>query len=325
MREMGGYVKDFSLLLRLGTDLPGAVTVHSETEPDDDDSGEYASALSLADHPIRHSLAGVQLKYSIHGDRLTFPASGEGAWWIAKLPDRSLKDLPLNEYLTMRWLKDAGMNAPRVQLVPASSIGGIPEGLIDPGELIYLIERYDRPVGHRIHTEDFAQIADVAPMFKYGPPDDKVTYDSMGEVMLDLLGEPGYREYLERLTAMLVIGNTDAHLKNWALIYLDGRAPSLSPVYDFHSLTVYSRYQFGPLALSLSGEVMAPLIYGDTFRQLAERNSFDSDIALDIVRQSVSKLRSAWSGELRAEAEDRFPALARHFTSRLDSLPICDA
>src|SRR5262249_30056331 len=124
--------------------------------------------------------------------------------------------------------------------------------------------------------------------------------------------------------AMLVVGNTDAHLKNWALIYLDGRQPSLSPVYDFHSLTIYSKYQYGPLALSLGGQVMAPLIYGDNFRQLAERSAFDADMVLDMVRQSISKLRSAWSGELRAEAESRFPALARHFTGRLDSLPISD-
>lgn len=88
--------------------------------------------------------AKVQLKYSIHGDRLTFPASGDGSWWIAKLPDRSLKDLSLNEYLTMRWLQAAGMAVPRVQLVPAASVEGIPEGLVDPADQIYLIERFDR-------------------------------------------------------------------------------------------------------------------------------------------------------------------------------------
>ncbi|HEY3906854.1 MAG TPA: HipA N-terminal domain-containing protein, partial [Streptosporangiaceae bacterium] len=148
IREMGGgYVRDFTLLLRLGADLPGAVTVHSSTEPDDDIPDDHAPDADPADHPIRHSLAGVQLKYSIHGDRLTFPASGDGAWWIAKLPDRSLKDLPLNEYLTMRWLQEAGLNVPRVQLVPAASIEGIPEGLIDPAELIFLSERFDRQHG----------------------------------------------------------------------------------------------------------------------------------------------------------------------------------
>lgn len=51
VREMGGgYVRDFTLLLRLGSNLPGAVTVHSASDE---------LELLQADHPIRHSLAGV--------------------------------------------------------------------------------------------------------------------------------------------------------------------------------------------------------------------------------------------------------------------------
>lgn len=92
------------------------MTVDSQTEPDDDPAEWLEREHRGADHAIRHSLAGVQLKYSIHGSRLTFPASGDGAWWIAKLPDRSLKDLWLNEYLTMLWLKAPGMNVPRIRL-----------------------------------------------------------------------------------------------------------------------------------------------------------------------------------------------------------------
>jgi serine/threonine-protein kinase HipA len=323
VREMGGgYVRDFTLLLRLGSNLPGAVTVHSTMDPGSDLTPSDEPEPLRADHPIRHSLAGVQLKYSIHGDHLTFPASGDRAWWIAKLPDRSLKDLSLNEYLTMRWLRAAEMNVPRVQLVPASSIEGIPDGLVDPTELIYLIERFDRSTTGRIHTEDFAQIADVAPKFKYS--ESRVTYDSMGSAIFNLMGARSYLEYIERLVAMLVVGNTDAHLKNWSLIYSDGRLPTLSPIYDFHSLTVYTRYQYVPLALTLSSESMASAIYPDSFRKLAERSEFDPDLAAHAVLNIVSRLRSAWSGELRTEAEARFPALAKHFASRLQTLPICD-
>lgn len=324
IREMGGgHVRDFTLLLRLGSDLPGAVTVHSTAELGDDQIEDDEPGLQQPDHPIRHSLAGVQLKYSIHGDHLTFPASGDGAWWIAKLPDRSLKDLSLNEYLTMRWLKAAGMNVPRTQLVPASSIDGIPDGLVDPNERVYLIERFDRSVGGRIHTEDFAQVADVGAKFKYN--DSGVTYDSMGNAINGLLGTSGYLEYVERLVAMLVVGNTDAHLKNWALIYADGRSPALSPIYDFHSLTVYTRYRYVPLALSFNGEGMATAIDDDCFRMLAEHSGFDAERTLDTVHEAVNRLRSAWSGELRTETEATFPALARHFASRLDTLPICGA
>jgi serine/threonine-protein kinase HipA len=321
VREMGGgNIGDFTMLLRLGSRLPGAVTIHGSAEPQGDMASEDDDPGSL-DHPIRHSLAGVQLKYSVHGDRLTFPASGEGAWWIAKLPDRSLKDLSLNEYLTMRWLQSANIDVPAVQLVPASSVGGIPEGLVDPAELIYLIKRFDRSPAGRIHVEDFAQLADVAPAFKYSQSG--ATYDSLAKAMLDLIGQAGYESYIERLVAMLVVGNIDGHLKNWALIYPDGNRPSLSPVYDFHSLTIYSHYLYGTLALSLGGESLSSAVYLDNFRMLAENSGADSVRTVHVVRRTVDRLREAWSGDLRSEAEARFSALAHHFTSRIDSLPIC--
>ena len=40
------------------------------------------------------------------------------------------------------------------------------------------------------------------------------------------------REFLARMVAFILMGNTDAHLKNWALVYPDGRVPQLAPVYD---------------------------------------------------------------------------------------------
>ena len=316
-----GILGDFTMLLRLGSRLPGAVTIHGSTEPQDDIATEDDDRESL-DHPIRHSLAGVQLKYSVHGDRLTFPASGEGAWWIAKLPDRSLRDLSLNEYLTMRWLQSVKMDVPAVQLVPASSVEGIPEGLVDPTDLIYLIKRFDRSLEGRIHVEDFAQLADVSPIFKYSQSG--ATYDSLAEAILGLIGQDAYETFIERLAAMLVVGNIDAHLKNWALIYLNGRTASLAPIYDFHSLTVYSRFLYGTLALSLGGESLSSAVDLDNFRILAENSGADPARTVHVVRRTVDRLREAWSGDLQSEAQARFPALTSHFTYRLESLPICN-
>ncbi len=42
-----------------------------------------------------------------------------------------------------------------------------------------------------------------------------------------------------RLAFSLLIGNGDAHLKNWSLIYRDRRNPTLSPAYDFVSTAAY--------------------------------------------------------------------------------------
>lgn len=321
IREMGGgNIGNFTLLVRLGRYLPGAVTVHADAEPADDSALEGSADLAM-DHPLRHSLAGVQLKYSVSSDRLAFPVTGEGGWWIVKLPDRALRNLATNEYLTMRWLSAAGFPVPPIHLVAADSVKGLPEGLIDPAEPVYVVERFDRSPSGPIHVEDFAQVADVEPMFKYS--ESGVTYDSLATVIRQLTGELGYQEYVRRLVAMIVVGNTDAHLKNWALIYRDGRTPSLAPVYDFHSLTIYNQYRYAPLALSLNEETVPSAIGLDHFRRLAERSGADPTKTVGVVAETVERLRAAWTNELQVEATRGFEALATHFSRRLDSLPIC--
>ncbi|MFG2036971.1 type II toxin-antitoxin system HipA family toxin [Dactylosporangium sp. NPDC048998] len=320
IREMGGgNVGDYTLLIRLGAYLPGAVSVHADAEPDDDFVPEASGGAP--DHPLRHSLAGVQLKFSVAGSRLTSPVSGDGGWWIVKLPDRVFRDLPANEYLTMRWLAAAGFEVPVVDLVAAGRIEGIADGLADPSDLLYIIERFDRTPGGRVHVEDFAQVADVGPMFKYGEPGQ--SYDGLGAVVAQLCGTEGYLDFVRRLAAMIIVGNTDAHLKNWALLYPDGHTPRLAPVYDFHSLTIYSAYKYDPLALSINSQKSPTGITLDDFRRLAERIGEDPDVTADAVAQTVERMRESWRGELLDEANARFEALARHYGDRLRSLPIC--
>lgn len=319
IREMGGgNIGNFTLLLRLGEYLPGAVSVHADAEPVGDRAPEQPS--HEADHPFRHSLAGVQLKYSVSGDRLVLPVSGAGGWWIVKLPDRSLRDLPLNEYLTMRWLAAAGLNVPPVHLLPAGSVQGVPMGLVAPDDEVYVIRRFDRSPDGPVHVEDFAQVADVEPMFKYS--ESGASYDALGAIVRQLVGTQGFEDFVGRIVAMILVGNTDAHLKNWAFIYPDGREPALAPVYDFHSLTVYSNYRYAPLALSIAGEKMPPSVQLDHFRRLAEHAGADPEHTVEVVARTVQRLRDAWSGDVRAEAVARFEALAADFERRLATLPI---
>jgi serine/threonine-protein kinase HipA len=94
-------------------------------------------------------------------------------------------------------------------------------------------------------------------------------------------------------------------------------------VYDFHSLTVYTKYRYAPLALSLNEERVAISIDYDDFRRMAQGAGSDPEQTVEWATEAVSRLREAWNKDLRNEAESRFPALAEHFTNRLDTLPIC--
>ncbi|SCF39458.1 serine/threonine-protein kinase HipA [Micromonospora mirobrigensis] len=322
IRELGGgNVGDFTLLLRVGGNLPGAVTVHADVEPQDDLLPPDHEAD--VEHPLRHSLAGVQLKYSVSADRLAIPVSGNGGWWIVKLPDRALRDLPCNEYLTMRWLAAAGYPVPDVHLVRADAVKGLPDGLVAPDERVYLIQRFDRTAAGPVHVEDFAQIADVDPRFKYS--ESGATYDSLAAAVRELTDDDGYHDFVRRLVAMLLVGNTDAHLKNWAVRYPDGRTPQLAPVYDFHSLSFYSSYRWSPLALSLGGETVPSAVTRDHFRRLAEQAGADPDGTAEVVAEAASRLREAWNLTVGTEARDLFGPLADHYTTRLDTLAICQA
>jgi serine/threonine-protein kinase HipA len=318
----GGRISDYRLLLWLGADLPGAVTVHADAEPDDSGDLTAVDIDAPASAPSdRWSLAGVQLKWSVHSSRLTVPVRGPDGWWIAKLPDRTVSKLAENEYITMRWLGASGFDVPATDLILAKFVPDVPGGFVAPDDLIYLVRRFDRPAEGRTHVEDFAQVADVEPEYKYGQLGS--TYDTMGTVVRHLTGDDGFYSYVDRLVAVILTGNTDAHLKNWALWYPDGRKVALAPVYDFHSLTVYqSRFRYAPLALSLAGEHMATSVTVEHFRQLAETSGGDPDAVAERVAKIVSQLRETWFAGIRSVGLKHFPALVEHYDQRLVDLPL---
>jgi serine/threonine-protein kinase HipA len=93
------------------------------------------------------------------------------------------------------------------------------------GEMV----RFDRgPDGERIHAEDFNQIYGQYPEKKY----EEHGYTGMAKDIWALLGEKGLTEFIRRLIFNAAIGNADMHLKNWSLLYGDGRTPELAPGYD---------------------------------------------------------------------------------------------
>jgi serine/threonine-protein kinase HipA len=54
-----------------------------------------------------------------------------------------------------------------------------------------------------------------------------------------ITGLEAVQEFVRRIVFSAAIGNADMHLKNWTLLYADGRTPKLSPAYDLVSTTAY--------------------------------------------------------------------------------------
>ena len=81
--------------------------------------------------------------------------------------------------------------------------------------------------GGRVHIEDFAQIVGAQPEQKYL----RAGYAEIAEVLGREVGDDAVAEFVRRLVFCALIGNGDAHLKNWSVIYPDARTPQLAPAY----------------------------------------------------------------------------------------------
>lgn len=229
----------------VGEDLPGAVIVRPMAEkvivPAQgrafDEPGMVAPPPG--DDGLRFSLGGVQLKFSAvesAEQRFSLPFRGMGGRWILKFGSTPYPELPENEFITMAWAAASGLRVPRHRLVTTRDIEGLDERFLALGEHVFAIERYDRSDdGIRIHQEDFAQVRGL-------PPDRKYTgwsLDGIARFIGDLCGPEDLAEYLRRVLFLLICCNTDAHLKNWSLVYPDGKAARLSPAYDFVCVRQY--------------------------------------------------------------------------------------
>jgi serine/threonine-protein kinase HipA len=284
------------LLAHLGDDLPGAVRVTVE------DGGNESFDSTTEPTPedkdlIKFSLAGVQLKMSaVRGVRgLTIPANGRGGNWILKLPDPRFPNVPENEWSMMTLAKHSGLQVPDVELVVVSEIEGLPTDL-EPAirnAKALAVRRFDRASDRRIHMEDFAQILDVRPSHRE-------KYGTNFETIARILGKihPGsMKEMTRRLVFNAAIGNGDAHLKNWSVVYLDRRTPTLSPAYDLVSTIQYlPEDDFG---LNFAGSKRFEDLRLESFERWARK----AEVAIDVrtvATEMVERVRTVWATTRRA-------------------------
>ncbi|MEV4564416.1 HipA domain-containing protein [Nonomuraea sp. NPDC049419] len=241
--------------------------------------------------------------------------SGQGGDWIVKLPDRRLPEVPANEYAMMTWARLAGIDVPEIRLVEGARLTGLPDGLIDAAETALAVRRFDRLPGGRVHQEDFAQVREVAVSSK----DDRATYGGLARVISTVCPQD-LEEYVRRLAAIVVMGNLDAHLKNWTLRYPDGVTARLSPAYDLVSVSSYDDFRTEELAFPVNGGKVAKAVTFGNFRSLARRAGLDGDRVAGVVRDTVIALAESWS---QAKAEADVPAfVTSHIEGRLRTLPL---
>jgi len=292
--------REFFLLRVLGADLPGGVEVRSLDEvvvPVEDRADVRVAAPST---PLRFSLAGVQLKFSAlvePSKGVTLPVQGVGGDWIVKLPSSRFSSVPENEFAMMTFAQAIGIDVPEVRLVSTTEIGGLPEELPTETGRSLLVRRFDRPGdGRRVHMEDFAQVFGVYPEKKYH----RASYGSIARVLWREVGADAIAEFVRRLVFNALLGNADAHLKNWSLLYPDGQTPRLAPAYDLVSTVAY--LPDDQLALSLGGTKVFAEIDLERFRRFAIRENLPQRLVLQTARRTAEAIRDQWPSHGSAAA-----------------------
>jgi serine/threonine-protein kinase HipA len=309
--------REAHLIAVLGEDLPGAVIVRRVDDPGGDPADEPAdaeagsgSAEAARDEPgaLRFSLAGTQLKFSVlyhaTGRGPTIPVDGRGGNWIAKLPSETFANVPEHEHEMVQWAGRTGISVPEVELVAIAAIDGLPIEL-PPDRYAFLSRRFDRPAeGVRIHQEDFAQVANVRPAQRYGV----LSHTRIARIVREVAGEDDLDEVIRRTAFNVLIGNGDAHLKNWSLTYPDGVHARLSPAYDLVATVTYLKDQ--TLGLKLSGENRFEQIRIRHFERLAEKVGVSGERVTRVVRDTVQRAMAAWPEDTRDPS--RLAALRAH-------------
>ncbi len=316
---------EFEILMALGASLPGAVRALPADELPQAAIDYRPSATHAAPEeiPIKFSLGGSQLKFSMleHGGRFTLE-DGNGKW-IVKPPHPTLPNAPVNEYTMMRLAAAAGIQTPEVKLVKIDDIDlpglvGLPVPKRE--SRAYAIKRYDRTADGRVHVEDFAQVFNVHADQEYRA----TNYDTIGRLIFDLFPNrfEQLAEFIRRLVVNILIGNGDAHLKNWSIIYTDKVTPRLSPAYDLVSTIHY--VQNDSLALNLGGEKRFESINEAHFDRLARRMEAPPKFVLDIVHETVASARKVWPETIREAGLSKVmrERLYRHWNGLSDLLRI---
>ena len=289
--------REFFLMAVLGADVAGAVTVEPidgggrEGEQSHHDDGQHGDD-PRQEAVLRFSLAGVQLKFSAvleASGGLTIPAHGIGGSWIVKLPSTQFAAVPENEYVMLELARAIHIQVPVIRLVRVADIQGLPPDAVRMEGQALAVERFDRAaVGRRIHMEDFAQVFGLFPDDKYGSR----SYANIAAVLWAETGDSGTYEFLRRLVFSVLIGNGDMHLKNWSLLYPDGRRPVLSPAYDFVATLPYITDD--KLALSFGGSRSLDEITLEQVRRFTETAGLPMKPVWDIVRDTAELTAEAW-------------------------------
>lgn len=244
---------DFSILQAIGYDCAGAVSFFDK-EPEqylseayelnytplsDDELEKYIN--ELPEKPLatdikdmRLSLAGAQDKTAviIVDGKIGVPKNNVPTSHILKPAIKGFNETIENEFICIKVAEKLGIQVPDIKIGYANNTK------------YFLIQRYDREIIDnkikRIHQEDFCQASNVISAYKY-QADGGVDFKRCFEI-LRKTSQPAssINQFIQLMVFNYLIGNNDAHGKNFSILHYDNGEIKFAPAYDILCSQVYS-------------------------------------------------------------------------------------
>lgn len=274
----------FRLLAALGGDVAGALAFLPEGEnppspeqgPGHEPLGDQALAELLERLPrvpmlageggARLSLAGAQSKLPVVVTRaggIAVPHPGEPSTHLIKPEPERFPSLAANEAFYLALARQIGLDAAQA------------EWRIAAGKPLLLVTRYDREPGsnetRRLHQEDLAQALGVPSNRKYASEGGPVFNDCFA--LLRRAATRPAREVLKLADAAIfnaIIGNADAHAKNFSLLRRADGEVVLAPLYDLVATHMWPELS-SRFAMRFGRATRLEEIDRDSFAQFAEQ------------------------------------------------------
>ncbi|MEM1178684.1 MAG: HipA domain-containing protein [Acidobacteriota bacterium] len=282
-----------------------------EALPSESGDGQLLDAKTLAAYlkalPRRPLLVGGELRLSLAGaqDKLALvyrdgafflPRGQSATTHILKTEIEGFDNTVANEFFCLRLASRLGLDVPAVDMRRVEDVQFL------------MVERYDRVARgqsiQRLHQEDFCQALGVVPERKYQAEGGPSIVDCFQVLAACRYPARARLEFMRRVILNFLIGNADAHGKNFALLYPAARSkPRLAPLYDVLCTRAYLDHT-DRMAMKIGGKRRFDTVLERHWRRLADDVEF------------------AWPGVLRTcmDWSERVPELARKLADELGEL-----
>ncbi|MFL5897279.1 MAG: type II toxin-antitoxin system HipA family toxin [Solirubrobacterales bacterium] len=291
----------FTVLQEIGGECAGAVSLVAPggeppfaSAPKPEWLTESQLGSLLAELPARPLLAGPEdeegVRLSLAGTRDKLPVllrdDGIGitrgrppSTHIIKVPPANVDGFVANEAYCMALAREVGLAVATAKPLRADHMEAL------------LVERYDRfgtgsEIG-RIHQEDLCQASGRPPAMKYEAEGGPGVIEC-ARLIREHGGGPGASllQFLDALLFNLLIGNADAHSKNYSLLLEGAGAPRLAPLYDLLSTRAHGRRFGRKMGMKYGGEYRPEWVRGRHLDRLGD----DLGIAPRRVRKHADAL-----------------------------------